>query len=57
MVELYKRAGIESLVNFYFGWAAIAPGGGKMQKALEWQEKLIQFDKTAREQKPTAKQP
>ena len=44
-------------MDFYMAWAVAAPGSGKIQKSMEWGEKLAQFDKAAREQKPSAKQP
>jgi tetratricopeptide (TPR) repeat protein len=35
-----RRQAIERLSNFYVEWAAAAPGSGKLQKAMEWRQKL-----------------
>ena len=50
-----QREAIELLGKFYTDWAVEAPGTGKMQKALEWNTKLRQFDEALRQQTPTAK--
>ena len=39
-----KRAGMERLRSFYIDWAATAPGTGKLTKALEWSNRLREFD-------------
>lgn len=46
-----KREAMEGLWRFYAAWAVAAPNTGKIQKSMEWSEKLAQFDKALKEKK------
>ena len=46
-----KRETMKALADFYMAWAAAAPGSGKIQKSMEWGEKLAEFDKVLKEEK------
>jgi tetratricopeptide (TPR) repeat protein len=44
-----KRQQIGTLCEFYSHWAIAAPGTGKMQKLLEWQKRLTDFERSSRQ--------